>query len=73
MIIHLICLPKFCIRTVFNFSWDGCKIQEKLDDKALQNLAGVKGGGGVGGGGGGLRGKRAVCANGEYTAVSAFA
>ena len=29
-IIHLICLPKFCIRTVFNFSWNGCKIQEKL-------------------------------------------
>ena len=48
MIIHLICLPKFCIRTVFNFSWDGCKIQEKLDDKALQNLVGVKGGGGWG-------------------------
>ena len=37
-----------------------------MDDKALQNLVGVKGGGG-------LRGKRAVCANGEYTAVSAFA
>ena len=39
-----------------------------MDDKALQNLVGVKGGGG-----GELRGKRAVCANGEYTAVSAFA
>ena len=66
MIIHLLCLPKFCIRIVTNFSWEGRKIQEKLDDKALQNLVGVKGGGG-------LRGKRAVCANGEYTAVSAFA
>ena len=49
MIIHLICLPKFCIRTVFNFSWKGCKIQEKLDTKTLQNLVGcvgLRGGGG---------------------------
>ena len=49
-IIHLICLPKFCIRTAFNFSWKGCKIQEKLDTKTLQNLVGVRRGEGGRGG-----------------------
>ena len=28
-IMHLLCPPKFCISSVFNFSWDGCKTQEK--------------------------------------------
>ena len=28
-IIHLVCPPKFCIRIVFIFFWDGCNTQEK--------------------------------------------
>ena len=44
-IMHLICLQKFCISIVFNFSWDSCNSQEKWKTKGMQNLCG---GGGVG-------------------------
>ena len=42
---HLICLQKFCISIVFNFSWDSCNTQDKWKAKGMQNLGG---GGGVG-------------------------
>ena len=29
---HLVCLAKFCIIIVFNFSWDNCNDQEKLEN-----------------------------------------
>ena len=29
---------KFCIRIVFNFSWDSCNTQEKWKTKVMQNL-----------------------------------
>ena len=35
---HLICPPKFYISIVFNFSWDGCNIQEKWKTKVMQNV-----------------------------------
>ena len=35
-IMHLIWPPKFCISIVFNFSWDGCYIQEKWKTKVMQ-------------------------------------
>ena len=35
---HLICPPKFYISIVFNFSWDGCNIQEKWKTKVTQNV-----------------------------------
>ena len=44
-ITHLICLQKFCISIVFNFSWDSCNSQEKWKTKGMQNLCG---GGGLG-------------------------
>ena len=37
-VMHHICLPKFCVGTVFNFSWDGCNTQEKWKTKVMQNL-----------------------------------
>ena len=40
-IIHLICPPKFCISTVFNFSWNGCNTQEKRKTKVMQNVFGA--------------------------------
>ena len=44
-IMHLICPPKFCISIIFNFSWDGCNIQEKWKTtwKVMQNLGKVGG------------------------------
>ena len=38
----LLCPPKFCIRIIFNFSWDGCNIKEKWKTpwKVMQNLGG---------------------------------
>ena len=39
-IMHLICLPKFCISIVFNFSWDGCDTQQKWKAKVMQNFEG---------------------------------
>ena len=39
-IMHLICLPKFCISIVFNFSWDGCDTQQKWKTKVMQNFEG---------------------------------
>ena len=39
-IMHLICHPKFGIRIVFNFSWDGCNNQEKWKTKVMQNFGG---------------------------------
>ena len=37
-IMHLICPPpgKFCLRIVFNSSWDGCNTQEKWKTKVMQ-------------------------------------
>ena len=29
-IIHLVCVPKFCITIVFYFSWDHCNTLERL-------------------------------------------
>ena len=40
--LHLICPQKFCISTVFNFSWDGCNTQEKWKTKVMQNLGQIK-------------------------------
>ena len=42
-IMHLICPPKFCISIIFNFSWDGCNIQEKWKTtwKVMQNFGGA--------------------------------
>ena len=37
-IMHLICLPKFCISIVFNLSWDGCNTREKWKTKVMQSL-----------------------------------
>ena len=44
---RLLCLPKFCIRIIFNFSWDGRNIQEKWKTtwKVMKNLGGWGGGG----------------------------
>ena len=28
---HLVYSPKFCIAIVFDFSWDNCNAQEKLE------------------------------------------
>ena len=41
-IMHLICPPKFCITIIFNFSWDGCNLQEKWKTtwKVMQNFGG---------------------------------
>ena len=36
----VVCPPKFCINTVFNFSWDGYNTQEKWKTKVMQNLGG---------------------------------
>ena len=41
-IMHLICPPKCCISTVFNFSWDSCNTQEKGKTKVMQNFGGQK-------------------------------
>ena len=41
LIMHLICLPKFCISTVFSFSWDGCNTQHKRKTKVMQNFFGA--------------------------------
>ena len=44
LIMHLIYPPpppppaKFCIRIVFNFSWDSCNTQDKWKTKVMQNL-----------------------------------
>ena len=43
-IMHLICPPKFCRSSSFNFSWDGCNTQEKRKTKVMQFFFG----GGVG-------------------------
>ena len=32
---------KFCITIVFDFSWDDCNIQEKLDTMVMQSFKGV--------------------------------
>ena len=37
-IMHLVCPPKFCIRIVFIFFWDGCNTQEKWKTKVMRNL-----------------------------------
>ena len=37
-IMHLICPLKCCISMVFDFSWDGCNIQEKWKTKVIQNF-----------------------------------
>ena len=42
---HLIYPPKFCITIVFDFSWDDCNTQEKLETMVMQNLRGRGGGG----------------------------
>ena len=39
-IMHLICLPKFCVSIVFNFPWDGCNTREKWKTKVMQNFGG---------------------------------
>ena len=30
--------PKFCIGVVFDFSWDHCNTQEKLETMVMQNF-----------------------------------
>ena len=40
-IIHIVFPQKFCISTVFKFSWEDCKSREKLEIKLMQNIWGV--------------------------------
>ena len=35
---HLVYPPKFCITIVYDFSWDDCNTQEKLETMVVQNL-----------------------------------
>ena len=35
---HLVYPPKFCITIVFDFSWNDCNTQEKLETMVMQNL-----------------------------------
>ena len=43
---HLVYRPKFCITIVFDFSWDDCNTQEKLETMVMQNVFDGKGKGG---------------------------
>ena len=38
---HLVYPPKFCITIVFEFSWDDCNTQEKLETMVMQNVGEV--------------------------------
>ena len=38
---HLVYPQIFCITIVFDYSWNDCKIQEKLETMAIQNFGGV--------------------------------
>ena len=40
-IIHLIRPPKFCISTVFSFSWEGCNTQHERKTKVMQFFFGA--------------------------------
>ena len=37
---HLVYFPKFCITIIFDFSWDDCNTQEKLETVVMQNFRG---------------------------------
>ena len=43
---HVIYPPKFYITIVFNFSWDDCNTQEKLETIVMHFFVVGKGGGG---------------------------
>ena len=38
---HLVYPQIFCITIVFDYSWNDCKIEEKLETMAIQNFGGV--------------------------------
>ena len=38
---HLVYFPKFCITIIFDFSWDDCNTQEKLETMVMQNFRGL--------------------------------
>ena len=40
IIMHFIYLPIFCMCIVFDFSWDHCNTQEKLETSVMQNFGG---------------------------------
>ena len=40
-IMHLIRPPKFCISTVFSFSWEGCNTHHKRKTKVMQFFFGA--------------------------------
>ena len=44
---HLVYPLKVSIAVVFDFTWDDCNIQEKLETRAMQNFLLGGGGGGV--------------------------
>ena len=39
-IMHLVYFPKFYITIIFDFSWDDCNTQEKLETMVMQNFRG---------------------------------
>ena len=45
---YLVSRPKFCITIVFDFSWDDCNTQEKLQTMVTQIFFFWGGGGGEG-------------------------
>ena len=58
---HLVDLPlppphKFCLTTDFDFCWDDCNTQKKLETMVMEKL-----------GGGGNKMHCALCENGEWT------
>ena len=59
---NALCLPsppyKFCLTIVFDFSWDDCNTQKKLETMVMEKL---------GGGGGGNKMHCGLCENGEWT------
>ena len=61
---HLIYPPpphKFCLTIVFDFSWDDCNTQKKLETMVMEKL------GARGGGGGGNKMHCGLSENGEWT------
>ena len=51
----LVQMPKFCIIIVFDFSWDDCNSQEKLDNNGYAKFGGVN------------KVHYGLCKNGEYS------
>ena len=60
---HIVHPPKFYITIVFDFSWDNCSIQEKLETMVMQF---VFGGTGWGGGGGVRKVHYGLCEHGKF-------